>query len=93
MTEDTRAPVASTSEISETIKLPESIEPINEVVNMSPKETQTNSPKPVTEVSSAILQARQQRKERLRKRAVELGEDLDVFMTITEKDRLDSTAF
>ena len=84
----------------ETSKHPESIEPICEVVNMSPKETMgfqrdrpTDSPKPINQVSSAILLARQQRKDHLRKRAVELGEDLDVFVTITEKDRLDSIAF
>ena len=56
--EQLEVPIASTSKTSETIKLPESIEPINEVVNMPPKETPTNSSKPVTEVSSAILLAR-----------------------------------
>ena len=67
---------------------------------MSPKETMgfqrdcpTDFPKPINQVSSAILLARQQRKDHLRKRAVELGEDPDVFVTITEKDRLDSIAF
>ena len=53
----------------------------------------TDSSKPINQVSSAILLARQQRKDHLRKRAVELGEDPDVFVTITEKDRLDSIAF
>ena len=84
----------------ETSKHPESIEPICEVVNMSSKETMgsqrnhpTDSPKPINQVSSAILLARQQREYRLRKRAVKLGEDPDIFVTITEKDRLDSTAF
>ena len=67
---------------------------------MSPKETMesqrdcpTDSPKPINQVSSAILLARQQCKDHLRKKAVELGEDPDVFITITEKDRLNSTAF
>ncbi|PKY61988.1 hypothetical protein RhiirA4_432201, partial [Rhizophagus irregularis] len=90
---NTRAPVASTSGTSETSKLSESIEPINEVVNLPPKETPTDSSKPINEVSSAILLARAQREERLRKRAVELGENPDVFVTITKKDRLDSIAF
>ena len=81
VTEQTEAPVASTdpegttSETSktpepvidehETSKHPESIEPICEVVNMSPKETMgfqrdrpTDSPKPINQVSSAILLAR-----------------------------------
>src|SRR3954447_11411045 len=91
--EDTRVPVVSTSGTTETIKLPESIEPINEVVNMPPKETPTDSPKPINQVSSAILLFRAQREERLRKRAVKLGEDPDVFVTITEKNRLNSIAF
>ncbi|PKK58966.1 hypothetical protein RhiirC2_795509 [Rhizophagus irregularis] len=106
---DTYAPVASTSGISgtsktfkppepvidefETSKLPESVKPISEVVNTLPKETSTDSPKPINQVSSAILLSRAQREERLRKRAVELGEDPNVFVTITEKDRLDSIAF
>ncbi|UZO12827.1 uncharacterized protein OCT59_004342 [Rhizophagus irregularis] len=65
--ENTRAPVASTSGTSETSKLSESIEPINEVVNLPPKETPTDSSKPINEVSSAILLARAQRDERLEK--------------------------
>src|SRR4051794_19235060 len=76
--EDTHAPVAFTFGTSKTSKPPESV---------------VDKPKPVTEVSSAILLARQQREERLRKRAVELEEDPDVFVTITEKDRLNSIAF
>ena len=68
ISEDTRTLVTSTSGTSKTIKLPESIEPINEVVNMSPKETPINSLKPVIEVSSTILLTRQQHEERLRKK-------------------------
>ena len=64
-----------------------------EVVNMPPKETPTDSPKPINQVSSTILLFRAQREERLRKKAFELGEDPDIFMTITEKDRLDSITF
>ncbi|CAG8549884.1 16032_t:CDS:2, partial [Cetraspora pellucida] len=37
--------------------------------------------------------ARAQREERLRKRAIELGENPDDFMTITKKDKLDSITF
>ncbi|PKC57842.1 hypothetical protein RhiirA1_471874 [Rhizophagus irregularis] len=75
-------------------KPPESNESSNEVVNLSSKETNVkhDSPKP-NEVSSAILLARQQREERLRKKAVELGENPDAFVTITEKDRFDSITF
>jgi hypothetical protein len=108
--EDTHAPVASTSgtsgtsEISktpepindepETNKLPESIEPIYEVVNTPPKETSVKRdlPKP-NEVSTSILLFRAQREERLRKKAIELGENPDIFITITEKDKLDSITF
>ncbi|CAG8635551.1 2167_t:CDS:1, partial [Paraglomus occultum] len=36
---------------------------------------------------------REQREVRLRKKAIELGEDPDKFVTITEKDKLDSIAF
>ena len=84
----------------ETSKHPESIKPICEVINMSSKEIigsqkdcLTNFPKPINQVSSAIFLARQQHEDHLRKRAVELEEDPDIFITITEKDRLDSTAF
>ncbi|PKB95305.1 hypothetical protein RhiirA5_386097 [Rhizophagus irregularis] len=97
--EDTRAPVASTSGTSKTSKPPEQVmdkpEPISGVVDMPPKETnnECDSSKPSNELSSAIHLARAQREERLRKKAVELGEDPDVFITITKKDRLDSIAF
>ena len=76
-------------------KLPKSNESSNKVVNISLKEIseKRDSPKPINQVSSTILLAKQQHEDRLRKRAVELGEDPDVFVTITEKDRLDSTAF
>ncbi len=72
---DPEGTTSSTSETSktpepvidehETSKHPESIEPICEVVNMSPKETMgsqrdrpTDSPKPINQVSSAILLAK-----------------------------------
>jgi hypothetical protein len=60
--EQAEAPVASISGTSETSKTPEPIndepETINEVVNMSPKETLIDSPKPINQVSSDILMAR-----------------------------------
>jgi hypothetical protein len=88
--EDTHAPVVSTSGTSETSKTaePENDEPetINKVVNMSSKETPIDSPKAINQISSDILMARTQREERLRKKAVKLGEDPDAFVTITEKD-------
>ena len=96
---DIHVPVTSTSGTSETSKPPKQVmdkpEPINKVVNMPPKETsdKRDSPEPINQVSSAILLTRAQREERLRKKAVELGEDPDVFITITKKDRLDSIAF
>ncbi|RGB24987.1 hypothetical protein C1646_675936 [Rhizophagus diaphanus] len=57
---------------------------------MPPKEADLIKP---NEVLSAILLSRGQREERLRKKAVELSKDPDVFITITEKDRLDSITF
>ncbi|SRR6266540_5591863 len=76
-------------------KLPKSNESSNKVVNISLKEIseKRDSPKPINQVSSTILLAKQQHEDRLRKRAVELGEDPDVFVTITEKNKLDSIAF
>ncbi|RGB23406.1 hypothetical protein C1646_774551 [Rhizophagus diaphanus] len=85
--EDTCVLVTSTSGTSETSKTPEpvidkpevgkfleSIKPINKIMNMPPKEADPLKP---NEVSSAILLSRAQREERLRKKAVELGEDPD----------------
>jgi hypothetical protein len=80
VTEDTRAPVASTSGTSKTSKRPEPV--------IDEPET-SKSPKPIkssNEVSSAILLNRAQREQRLRKWAIDHGEDPDVFVIITEKD-------
>ncbi|RGB22562.1 hypothetical protein C1646_775868 [Rhizophagus diaphanus] len=103
--EDTRVLVTSTSGTSETsktpepvidepetIELPESNKPISKNTNTPPKEIPANSSNP-NELSSVILLSRAQREERLRKKAVELSEDPDVFMTITKKDRLNSITF
>ncbi|PKY59747.1 hypothetical protein RhiirA4_482753 [Rhizophagus irregularis] len=97
VSEQAEVPIASTSRTSETsnppepvIDKPKSIKPISKIMNMPPKEA--DPPKP-NEVSPAILLSRAQREERLRKRAVELGENPDAFVTITEKDRLDSITF
>ncbi|RIA98845.1 hypothetical protein C1645_812335 [Glomus cerebriforme] len=102
-----KAPVISTSGISKTSKTPElvidssdtskhseSIEPICKVINTPPKETSVkhNLSKP-NEVSSAILLSRDQCKNHLRKRAVKLEENPNVFVTITKKDKLNSIRF
>ena len=82
MTEDTYTPVTSTSGTSgtsETSKTPEPV--INE-----PRTSKLSDFKPINEVSSAILPARTQHEERLRKWAIDHSEDPDVFVTITEKD-------
>jgi hypothetical protein len=103
--EDTRTLVTSTSGTSETSEPSEPVidkpetsklsdsKSISETVNMPPKEIPTDSSKPINQVLSDILMARTQREERLRKKVVELGENPDIFMTITEKDRLDSITF
>ena len=67
----------------------------NEVIDMPSKETSEkhDSSKPINKVLSAILLFRAQREECLRKKAIELGKNPDVFVTIIEKDRLDSTTF
>ncbi|GES76857.1 hypothetical protein GLOIN_2v1877063 [Rhizophagus clarus] len=109
VTEDTRALVTSTSGTSDTSKRPEPVidkpETIELLESNKPISKNTNTPSKETnvkpdlskpnsnELSSAILLSRAQREERLRKKAVELGEDPDVFMTITKKDRLDSITF
>ncbi|CAG8775321.1 6986_t:CDS:2, partial [Cetraspora pellucida] len=72
--------------------LPEPKILISGVVPDTPSK-ETDSSKPINEISFAILLSRAQCKERLRKRAIELSEDPNKFVTITEKDRLDSTAF
>jgi len=58
---------------------------------MSPKKTDFS--KTINKVPSTLIPAKQQCKERLKKRIIKLSKNLDIFMTITEKDRLDSTAF
>ncbi|CAG8483292.1 11607_t:CDS:2 [Paraglomus brasilianum] len=58
-----------------------------------------NEPKNSTEVSPQQIsyplgyQTREQREIRLRQKAIELGEDPEIFITITDKDKLDSIAF
>jgi len=99
--EDIHAPVASSSSTSETSKTPEPvidklkyIKSVSKIINIPSKETSVKRdlPKP-NEVSSAILLFKTQREERLRKKAIELGENPDVFVTITEKNRLDFIRF
>ena len=79
----TEVPVASTSGTSEASKTSKTPEPaIDEPETSKPPK----SIEPINEVSSAILLTRAQREERLRKWAIDHGEDPDIFMTITEKD-------
>ena len=58
-----------------------------------------NEPKTSNEVSPQQIsyppgyQTREQREIRLRQKAIELGEDPEIFITITDKDKLDSIAF
>ncbi|PKY60020.1 hypothetical protein RhiirA4_483257 [Rhizophagus irregularis] len=74
-------PVTSTSGTSETSK------PLEPVINKPEVSKPSKSIKPSSnEVSSAILLSRTQREQRLRKWAIDHGEDPDVFVTITEKD-------
>ncbi|CAG8524845.1 22721_t:CDS:2 [Cetraspora pellucida] len=81
------------SQKDQTSKLPKPIELINRVVPSDTPSKETDSFKPINEIPFTILMSRAQHEERLRKRAIELGEDSDIFVTITEKDMLDSTAF
>ena len=88
--EQAEAPIVSTSRTSEISKTSELSEPLIDKPEASkPSESIELSNK---EASFTFL-ARQQREDRLRKRVVKLGEDPDIFVTITEKDRLDSTVF
>ncbi|PKY58576.1 hypothetical protein RhiirA4_480603 [Rhizophagus irregularis] len=59
------------------------------------KTSETSNPSESNNLLRPVVKksARRQRENCLRKRAVELGENPDVFVTITEKDRLDSITF
>ncbi|GBC07841.1 hypothetical protein RclHR1_07720005 [Rhizophagus clarus] len=50
-------------------------------------------PEPVVKPNPQPSPKKSQREERLRRKAIELGEDPDKFVTITEKDKLDSISF
>ena len=90
MAEKTEAPVASTSGTSETTKASELSEPVID------KPETSKPPKPIEHISNMlkgpkpsnneILSTRTRREERLRKWAIDHGEDPDKFMMITEKD-------
>ena len=102
--EETEAPVASISETSESTKASEQSEP---VINKPETSEPLESIKPISEVvktpsenieSSSkevffTFSNRTQQEEHLRKRAIKLDEDPNVFVIITEKDRLNSTTF
>ncbi|CAG8601862.1 3268_t:CDS:2 [Funneliformis caledonium] len=73
--EKTEAPVTSTSRTSETIKASELSEPVID-------KSETSKPsKPIERISNMLKQ-----EERLRKWAIDYGEDPDKFMMIIEKD-------
>jgi hypothetical protein len=55
------------------------------------KEVEQEAPK--QGVPSSILLSRAQREERLRKKAIELGEDPDKFITITAEDKSNSLTY
>ncbi|CAJ0642953.1 926_t:CDS:2 [Entrophospora sp. SA101] len=77
----------------------EIIKPANDEVEPSPIESVENELRASNEAPPQQIsytpgyQTREQREIRLRQKAVELGEDPDKFVTITEKDKLDSIAF
>jgi len=79
-----------------------SIENIKSVENkpkISPVLSTNDEPKTSNEETPTQIsyppgyQTREQREIRLRQKAIELGEDPEIFITITDKDKLDSIAF
>ncbi len=73
---------------SKTNKPLESIKPISEIIK-----TSFENIKPSSKEGSFTFLNRQQHKKYLKKKAIKLDEDSDIFMTITKKDRLNSIAF
>ena len=78
-----------------------SIENIKSVENkpkISPVLSTNDEPKTSNEETPTQIsyppgyQTREQREIRLRQKAIELGEDPEIFITITDKDKLDSIA-
>ncbi|CAG8660193.1 2827_t:CDS:1, partial [Paraglomus brasilianum] len=61
------------------------------LANDEPKNSNEETPQQISYPPGYLT--REQREVRLRKKAIELGEDPDKFVTITEKDKLDSIAF
>ncbi|GES78690.1 highly derived D5-like helicase-primase [Rhizophagus clarus] len=87
MAEDTRAPVASTGPEGTTSGTSETSKPLEPEIDKPKVSKPSKYIKPSSnELSSTILLARQKREERLRKWAIDHGEDPDIFVTITEKD-------
>ncbi|RGB25274.1 hypothetical protein C1646_771991, partial [Rhizophagus diaphanus] len=93
-TSKTSKPPKSVIDDPKTSKHPKSNKPIYEVINTPPNETTSklpDSPKP-NEVSSAILLSRAQREKRLRKKAIELAEELEKdpkeYMNMKVQERL-----
>ncbi|CAJ0627506.1 13959_t:CDS:2 [Entrophospora sp. SA101] len=77
----------------------EIIKPANDEVEPSPIESVENELRASNETPPQQIsyppgyQTREQREIRLRQKAIELGEDPEIFITITDKDKLDSIAF
>ncbi|RIA79970.1 hypothetical protein C1645_839529, partial [Glomus cerebriforme] len=87
MVEDTRTPVASTGPEGTTSGTSKTSKPLEPEIDKPEVSKPSEYIKPSSnELSSTILLARQEREERLRKWAIDHGEDPDVFMIITEKD-------
>lgn len=80
-------------------KSPEIIESVSDELEISPDLPVKDEPKTGNEASFQQIsyppryQTRDQQELRLREKAIKLGEDPDKFVTITEKDKLDSIAF
>ena len=89
-------PVALTLGTSETFKASKIPEPSNTSELFEPeidKPASTKLFEPTGEISPSILLSRTQREERLKKKAIELGEDPDKFATITDEDKRNSISF
>ncbi|RGB31354.1 hypothetical protein C1646_764151 [Rhizophagus diaphanus] len=87
MAEDTCTPVVSTGPEGTTSGTSKTSKPLEPEIDKPEVSKPSEYIKPSSnELSSTILLARQEQEKRLRKWAIDHGEDPDVFVTITEKD-------
>ncbi|CAG8579968.1 1170_t:CDS:1 [Diversispora eburnea] len=85
--------VETPSEIIESMNVDPNLS-VNVDSDLSLDEQKTSSEETPTQISYPPgYLAREQREARLRQKAIELDEDPDKFMIITEKDKLDSISF